>query len=71
VATRKERGYWKVKYNQRVFFDQIAEKLNIKKPEDWKNVKLETVASLGGSSILRHYGHSLVRGIDNVCCIVI
>jgi hypothetical protein len=54
--------YWNNVQNQRRFLDDLAVKLNIKSPEDWYSVKVETVVKLGGTFITRHYDGSLVRG---------
>lgn len=50
-----EKGHWKEADNRREFLDSIARTLQIEEPKDWKNVKEETVRSLGGSRFLSRY----------------
>jgi hypothetical protein len=59
----KSIGYWKDIKNQRSFFDVLAVKLNVKKPEDWYSVRLDTVLMNGGSFIISYYNGSVRRGI--------
>jgi hypothetical protein len=56
-------GHWNDVANQKLFFDQMASKLGIRKPEDWYVVSRGTVLQMGGSFVNSHYGGSLVRGI--------
>jgi hypothetical protein len=58
----KPRGYWKDLSNQRLFFDELAVKLNIQKPEDWKKVTFETVKKEGGHFVKAYYSTSVMRG---------
>jgi hypothetical protein len=51
IPTSKPYGYWKDKENQKKFFDQLAIKWNIQKPEDWNKVTKEMVMKEGGSFI--------------------
>jgi hypothetical protein len=53
--TAKYQGYWKDKANQKKFFDQLAIKWNIQKPEDWSKVTKKMVVMEGGSFINYHY----------------
>jgi hypothetical protein len=57
---------WDDTANQRSFFDQLAVKLNVKKPEDWYSVGLETICKNGGSFIMTRYkGRSkLTQGMN-------
>lgn len=64
--------------NQRLFFDELAKKLNIKKKEDWYQVsflgsklmgkvKLSDVISYGGGSIMTTYfQNSLVKALSTI-----
>jgi hypothetical protein len=58
----KPRGYWKDKENQKAFFEQLASKLNIQKPEDWHLVTKQTIKDEGGSFVDKYYNYSLVKG---------
>jgi hypothetical protein len=54
---------WKDKKNQKEFFDRLAIKWNIQKPEDWNNVAREKVLKEeGASSIIHYYNGSLIQG---------
>jgi hypothetical protein len=65
----RPRGYWKDKQNQKEFFDQLAIKWNIQKPEDWNKVTQEMAWKEGGYFINQYYNSSLQRG-TNMHCIV-
>jgi hypothetical protein len=59
----KPRGYWKDKQNHKAFFDQLAIKWNIQKPEDWNTVTTEMVVKEGGGHfITMSYNGSLKLG---------
>jgi hypothetical protein len=63
VSTKQlPRGYWKDKENQKEFFDQLAIKWNIQKPEDWNKVTNEMVLKEGGRFIVDYYNRSLQQG---------
>jgi hypothetical protein len=55
-------GYWNDIQNQRSFFDQLAIKLNIQKPEDWYHVTTQLVVDEGGSFVTTLYKGSLAEG---------
>jgi hypothetical protein len=57
-------GYWNSLQNQRQFFDSLAKKFNIQKPEDWYKITVDEVVHNGGSFIQRHYKGSLLRGTN-------
>jgi hypothetical protein len=59
-STPKPQGYWKDKKNQKEFFDQLAVKWNIQKPEDWNKVTNKMVFKEGG----RFIGSSLQQGTE-------
>ena len=65
----KPRGYWKDKENQKAFFDQLAIKWNIQRPEDWNKVTCDTMVRKGGSFINAYYNGSLKQG-TNVSCVI-
>jgi hypothetical protein len=58
----KRHGYWKDKENQKAFFDQLAIKLNIKRPEDWHKVTGRLILNEGGSFLSKYYHYSPLRG---------
>ena len=62
VPTVKPQGYWKNKENQKKFFDQLAIKWNIQKPEDWNRITKEMVSKEGGHFIESYYKGSLRQG---------
>jgi hypothetical protein len=67
----KPRGYWKDKQNQKEFFDQLAVKWNIQKPEDWNKVTNKMLFKEGGSFIAKYYKKSLHLGTYNLFCITL
>jgi hypothetical protein len=58
----KPRGYWSNKENQRAFFDQLAIKLNIQKPEDWNKVPTSMLEE-GKSFLAKYYNFSVRKGM--------
>jgi hypothetical protein len=64
VPTSKIHGYWKDKKNQKAFFDQLAIKWNIQKPDDWNKVTWSMVSKEGGNFVSSYYNSSLQQGID-------
>ena len=64
VAERmhKPKRYWADIRNQKDFFDNLAIKLNIQKPEDWYRVTSKMVVDEGGTFVSNNYGGSLIRG---------
>jgi hypothetical protein len=62
TPTSKPLGYWKDKENQRKFFDQLAIKWNIQKPEDWNKVTKRMVLKEGGSFVTHQYNSSVQQG---------
>jgi hypothetical protein len=69
VPTVKPQGYCKNKENQKKFFDQLAIKWNIQKPEDWNKVTREAVVKEGGGFVNDYYNGSLQQG-NNSCCVL-
>jgi hypothetical protein len=61
---RKPAKYWQDISHQRTFFENLASKLNIQKPEDWYKVSIETFVQHGGAFVNNYYQGSLVRGIS-------
>jgi hypothetical protein len=58
----KPHGYWKDIKNQRVFFDDLATKLNIQTPIEWLQVTRKKVTEEGGSFLFNYY-NSLWQGM--------
>jgi hypothetical protein len=58
----KPRGHWTDLHNQKLFFDKLGHKLNIKKLEDWYRVPSSTVLREGGSFITKYYNSSILQG---------
>jgi hypothetical protein len=56
-------GYWKDVQNQKEFFDRLAVKWNIQKPEDWNKVTATMVLKEGGRFIKKNYP-SLKQGTN-------
>jgi hypothetical protein len=60
---KRKEWHWDDVNNKRKFFDELAVKLDVQKPEDWNNVKVKTVIQMGGKFIkARTYNNSLRRG---------
>jgi hypothetical protein len=64
IPVSKPLGYWKDLKNQKAFFDQLAMKWDIKKPEDWNKVTVKMVFMEGGSFIKVYYNSSLQKGTN-------
>jgi hypothetical protein len=59
----KPSGYWDSIEHQKAFFDQLATKLNIQKPEEWVKVTTNTIIKEGGFHFLkRFYNGSKIQG---------
>lgn len=51
-------SYWKELKNHKIFFDELFNELNLKSWNEWYNVSLMQVNSLGGRGLLsKHYGN--------------
>jgi hypothetical protein len=61
-------SYWKKSQNQRVWFDQMAIKLDIKKPEEWRSVRVNKLLEMGGLFIQDIHNGSLLEGKENDTC---
>jgi hypothetical protein len=59
---KKPHSYWKDKQNQKAFFDRLAIKWNIQKPEDWNTVTVYMVLKEGGKFISHYYNNSVKQG---------
>lgn len=44
--------------HRKKFLDEVAIKLNIKKPKDWGKVTFLSLCKLGGATLLTHYYNS-------------
>lgn len=61
------KGFWMHKRNQIEFFNSLAKKFGIEKPNDWGNVHNEDIlATAGGAAILGHFDSSLFKALQNV-----
>jgi len=52
------RGYWKSIKNHRNFFDRMAEKMNLKSPDDWFTITCADLKAHGGLALLNFYRRS-------------
>ena len=52
--------------NQRLFLDNLAKKLKIKKLEDWKNVSITKLKEFGGTFMLNQNNNSIFKLLKNV-----
>lgn len=70
----KKRGYWSSEFNQRKFFNKIANLLNVKSPKEWGNISVRNVIKLGGARIIETNGGSMIRALKKAypgtlfCC---
>jgi hypothetical protein len=62
VPPAKKDVNWKNEANRKAFFDQLAIKWNIQKPEDWNTVTIQMVLKEGGQFIKKYYNSSLRQG---------
>jgi hypothetical protein len=60
--SKRFKSTWSDLHRQRQFFDELASKLNIKKLDDWNNVKVQTVLDSGAWFVKRYHGGSLLKG---------
>jgi hypothetical protein len=63
-------SYWKHISNQKLFFDQLAIKLNIQQPEDWYRVSKATILREGGQFIVNYYSSSPIKGTSSIASIL-
>jgi hypothetical protein len=61
-TTKLPRGHWLDKENQKAFFDQLAIKWKIQKPEDWNKITAQMIKKEGGSFIDTYYNNSVRKG---------
>lgn len=57
------RNHWVDLNNQKVFFDALAQKFNIRSPSDWGKVTWDQVREGGGVGLLSRYGGSLFSAV--------
>jgi hypothetical protein len=62
------KDYWNNVQNQRKFFDEVGNSLNIKSIEEWKTVKLSTISKYGGDFVHSLYKGSLLKGTKHSTC---
>jgi hypothetical protein len=55
---------WKDVKNQRAFFDNLATKLNIQRPQDWNRISTKRVVKEGGYFMKYYYRGSLTQSMD-------
>ncbi len=72
------RGYWSDVDNQRKFMDHMALKLRIlhlmkkvtlvdvNNMQDWYTISVVQFCKMGGSSLLNHYGGSLIKALQSI-----
>jgi hypothetical protein len=61
-SKNKSHRYWQDIQNQRKFFDSIAQKYEVYKPEDWQRITAGNVLKEGGSFIKSYYQGSVIQG---------
>lgn len=62
----KTKGFWNQVSSQREFFDKLATKYNVKKPEDWGQVTFKAITKEGGRSLLDRHSSSLFLALKSV-----
>ena len=61
------KNYWSDKKNQRIFFDWLANKLQVKSVEDWYKVKPSDIINNGGTVLLCDiYHYSIINALVSV-----
>jgi len=65
ILSKFSPGFWLNKENHKNFLEELAVKLNIKKPEDWGSISKQSLHERGGSTLLRHYG-SLRKALKQI-----
>jgi hypothetical protein len=64
---RVDRGFWQDSKNQKHFFDDIAQQLELKSMEDWYKVTPTQIRKLIGGGLFRNYfGDSLIQALKKV-----
>lgn len=61
MFSRKIKGFWKDKSNQRACLSQIAKELLVTRIDDWYNVTWEEVVEAGGGMLLYQYSQSIAK----------
>ncbi len=65
IERNKKSSNWRQLPLQRAFFDNLAQQLAIRSPEDWNSITLQQVKAKGASPIISLYKGSLKRGYIN------
>jgi hypothetical protein len=52
--------------DQRIFFDKLASRLKLERPEDWYSVNSETVIKNGGEFVKTFYNGSHLQGTIDI-----
>ena len=53
--SKKERGFWNSKENQKKFLDELFEKLKYSEIDDWKYIQKKEVLKHGGAGLFKRY----------------
>ena len=62
---KKSRKYWENNENIQFFLNNLTQKLNLKKPEDWKFITQKQIQKFGGSSLLKKYSLHEIKCLAN------
>lgn len=64
--SRVPKSHWYSVENQRIFLDEVAMKLKIKKASDWGKVGAKYLYALGGAGILKYYNDSIFNCLQSI-----
>ena len=59
-------GYWKIKENQRNFFDSLQKRFDIQSPKEWGRVTVQQVITAGGVTLLDYNQLSLFKALCSI-----
>ena len=62
---KKSRKYWENNENIHFFLNNLTQKLNLRKPEDWKFITQKQIQKFGGSSLLKKYSLHEIKCLAN------
>ncbi len=63
---KKLESFWRLTANQKLFMDNLANKLNITTPNDWYRINLSSFQQHGATSLLQKYDGSVCKLLTNV-----
>ena len=66
TINNKGHGYWHQYENQKLFLNELEQKLNIKRPRDWKNIRRKVIIQNGGSALLNRFSGNLPSLLKSV-----